>query len=114
MVVGDGINDAAAMAEANVGVALPRGADLARETADVVLLTERLEGLLTALRLARSAMTLVRQNVGLVAVPNASGMVLATGGLVSPLAATALNNGSALLAGLNGLRPLADTGGATA
>jgi P-type Cu2+ transporter len=113
MVVGDGINDAAAMAEANVGVALPRGADLARETADVVLLTERLEGLLTALRLARSAMTLVRQNVGLVAIPNASGMVLATGGLVTPLAATALNNGSALLAGLNGLRPLAG-GGVTA
>jgi len=110
MVVGDGINDAAAMAEADVGVALPRGADLARETADIVLLTERLEGLLTAIRLARSAMTLVRQNVGLVALPNASGMVLATGGLVSPLAATALNNGSALLAGLNGLRPLAGAG----
>jgi Cu2+-exporting ATPase len=107
IVVGDGINDAAAMSEANVGVAMPRGADLARETADVVLLTERLEGLLTAVRLARSAMTLVRQNVGLVAVPNASGMLLATGGLVGPLAATALNNGSALVAGLNGLRPLA-------
>jgi Cu2+-exporting ATPase len=110
VVVGDGINDAAAMAEANVGVAVPRGADLARETADIVLLTESLDGLPIAVRLARDAMVLVRQNVGLVALPNASGMLLAMGGLLGPLAATALNNGSALLAGMNGLRPLASGG----
>jgi Cu2+-exporting ATPase len=72
-----------------------------------VLLTEDLDGLLVALRLARAAMALIRQNVGLVAVPNASGMILATGGLVGPLGAAVLNNGSALVAGLNGLRPLA-------
>ncbi|HYW27226.1 MAG TPA: heavy metal translocating P-type ATPase [Terriglobales bacterium] len=105
-VVGDGINDAPAMAEANVSVVLPRGAALTREAADIVLLTEDLNSLVTALRLSRAAMSLVRQNVALVAVPNSAGLALATVGVLGPLAATVLNNGSALFAGLNGLRPL--------
>ncbi len=51
-------------------------------------------------------MRLIRQNVGIVVVPNALGMLGATAGLVGPLAATALNNGSSVVAALNGLRPL--------
>jgi Cu2+-exporting ATPase len=105
-VVGDGINDAPAMAEAQVSVAVPRGADLARETADVVLLSEDLESLITAIDLSRSAMGIVRQNIGVVAVPNTVGMVLAGTSRISPLLATLLNNGSTLLGAANGLRPL--------
>lgn len=104
--VGDGINDAAAMAEANVGIAVSRGAELARETADIVLAGEDLMTLITALRLSRQAMGLVRQNIGIVAVPNAAALGVATVGGLSPLMATAANNGSTLLAGLNALRPL--------
>jgi Cu2+-exporting ATPase len=105
-VVGDGINDAPAMAEAHVSVAVPRGADLARETAEVVLLSEDLEGLVRAINLSRSCMGIVRQNIGVVAVPNTLGMALAGTSRISPLLATMLNNGSTLLAASNGLRPL--------
>jgi len=105
-VVGDGINDAQAMAEANVGVAVPRGADLARETADVVLGGEDLAVLIEARRLAMDAMSLVRQNIVLVAAPNAVALGIATAGGLSPLVATGVNNGSTLIAALNALRPL--------
>jgi P-type Cu2+ transporter len=105
-VVGDGINDAPAMAAADVSVAVPRGADLAREAADIVLLSEDLGGLVTAVELSRAATGIVRQNIGLVGGPNSVGMILATLGLLTPLGATILNNGSTVLAGLNGLRPL--------
>jgi Cu2+-exporting ATPase len=105
-VVGDGINDASAMAEANVGVALSRGADLAREAAEVVIADEDLTVLTRAVELSRTAMGLVRQNIGLVAAPNAAALGLATLGLMPPLLATVVNNGSTVVAAGNGLRPL--------
>jgi Cu2+-exporting ATPase len=105
-VVGDGLNDAPAMAAADVSVAVPRGADLARNTADIVLMTEDLHDLVTAIQLSQQAMVLVRQNIGLVAVPNSLGMALATLGGLGPLPAAILNNGSTLVAAMNGLRPL--------
>ncbi|MDQ6920846.1 MAG: cadmium-translocating P-type ATPase [Candidatus Dormibacteraeota bacterium] len=105
-VVGDGINDAAAMAVANVGIAVPRGADLARETADVVLLEEDLGRAVAAIRLARSANEIVRENIVLVATPNVAGLSLAMLGRLNPLTATIVNNGSTILAAANALRPL--------
>lgn len=105
-VVGDGINDAAAMAEAHAGVALSRGADLAREAADVVLAGDDLVVLARAVELSRTTMRLVRQNVALVAAPNAAALGLATLGMMPPLLATAVNNGSTVVAAANGLRPL--------
>jgi Cu2+-exporting ATPase len=94
------------MAAADVGIAVPSGAELAREAADVVLLEDDLGKLLEAINMARTANRIVRQNVGVVAAPNAIGLGLAMLGRVNPLGATFLNNGSTTLAAVNALRPL--------
>lgn len=104
-VIGDGINDSPALAYADVSFSLKAGADVARETADVVLHGD-LHGLAESIDFARECMRLIRQNLALVAVPNAAGMALATAGMIGPAISTALNNGSAVLASVNALRPL--------
>jgi Cu2+-exporting ATPase len=105
-VIGDGINDAGALAAADVGVAVARAADMAREVADVTLFTEDLARVVQAVELARGCMRLAGQKVGLVAAPNAAALALGVAGRFPPLAATLVNNGSTLVAAANGLRPL--------
>ncbi|HEY9848291.1 MAG TPA: heavy metal translocating P-type ATPase [Leptolyngbyaceae cyanobacterium] len=108
--VGDGINDSPALAYADVSVSFANGSDVARETADVVLMENNLHGLPEAIAIARQAMQIIHQNTGIVAIPNLAALALAATVGVPPLAATAINNGSAILAGLNGLRPLLNNG----
>jgi Cu2+-exporting ATPase len=104
--VGDGINDSPALAYADVSVSFANGSDIARETADVVLMQNDLQGLLAAIAIARQAKQLIHQNTGIVAVPNLAALVLAVLVGINPLAATVVNNGSTVLAGVNGLRPM--------
>jgi len=104
--VGDGLNDSVALAYADVSVSFERGADIARETADVVLMNNNLLELLEAIAIARETRDLIEQNINLVVVPNLVALGLAATAGLSPLVATTIHNGSAIAAGLNSLRPL--------
>jgi len=104
--VGDGLNDSIALAYADASVSFARGSEIARETADVVLMDDHLLDFLEVIAIARHTRSLIEQNIGLVVLPNLMALGVATTTGLSPLVASAIHNGSAIVAGLNSLRPL--------
>lgn len=93
--VGDGINDAAALAQADCGIAMAGGTDLAREAGDVLLLRQDLRLLPLAVRLARQTRTVMRTNIlwalgyNIIAIPLAAGALYPHFGiLLSPIVAS--------------------------
>ena len=106
---GDGINDSAALAYADVSISFAGATDIARETADIVLMENDLRSLLQAIQIAKQAMSIIEQNIALVAIPNIGAVVAGVCFALDPVLAILINNGSAILAELNGLRPLLGT-----
>ena len=104
LMIGDGINDAAALTAADLSMAMGTGTDTAINSADITLMNSGLGSVISALKLSKKTLEIIRLNMGWALVYNLIGIPIAAAGLLSPLYAAAAMAASSLLVVTNSLR----------
>ena len=104
LMIGDGINDAAALTAADLSMAMGTGTDTAINSADITLMNTGLGSVISALKLSKKTLKIIRLNMGWAFIYNLIGLPIAAAGLLSPLYAAAAMAASSVLVVTNSLR----------
>ena len=104
LMIGDGINDAAALTAADLSMAMGTGTDTAINSADITLMNSGLGSVISALKLSKKTLKIIRLNMGWALIYNVIGIPIAAAGLLSPLYAAAAMAASSVLVVTNSLR----------